>query len=116
MSHPWFHSKSSSKKFGGIPEDYLEIHNFFDQTKAVLPDARHRIILHNSFGIFLCEQVFGVTIKRESDGKEVPTRLIGEQHVMEDFGFIPTVEKCLEKTEVQQWMITGAKPLSKENL
>lgn len=30
-----------------------------DQTKACLPDVRHRAILHSSFGCFLAEQVFG---------------------------------------------------------
>jgi hypothetical protein len=28
-----------------------------DQTKAQVADCRHRLILHNSFGIFLCEQL-----------------------------------------------------------
>jgi len=30
MAHPILHSKSSAKKFGGKPEDYLHIHNWFD--------------------------------------------------------------------------------------
>ncbi len=114
MSHPLYHSRSSSKKFGGIPQDYIHIHNFFDQTKAHIADSRHRMILHNSLGIFLAEQVFGVSFKRQSDGKDIPTRLIGEQHVLEDFGFIPTVYKCFESMEIKDWMIKGAKILSKE--
>lgn len=28
MAHPWEHSKSSARKFGGSPVDYLEIHNY----------------------------------------------------------------------------------------
>ncbi len=31
MAHPLVHCKSSVKKFGGIPEDYIDIHNWFDE-------------------------------------------------------------------------------------
>jgi hypothetical protein len=61
MSKPYIHAQSSVKKHGGTPEDYLAIHEWFDQTKAFLPDQRHRALLHSSFGIFLCAQVFGKT-------------------------------------------------------
>jgi hypothetical protein len=63
MAHPYHHAISSVEKFGGQVEDYLAIHQWFDQTKAHIADARHRAILHSSFGIFLCEQVFGATNK-----------------------------------------------------
>lgn len=46
---PWIHAKISVKKFGGLPEDYIEIHNWFDQTKTHIPDSRHRLVLHNSY-------------------------------------------------------------------
>lgn len=42
MAHAWHHAKNSSRRFRGKPEDYLEIHRWFDQTKAHLADARHR--------------------------------------------------------------------------
>src|SRR5688500_4813703 len=102
MSHPHYHSLSSAKKFGGIPDDYIRIHNWFDQFKAAHADVRHRLVIHHSAGIFLCEQVFGVTFTRKSDGKEVPTRLIAEQHVVEDFGFIPNVGKILDKIPMEK--------------
>jgi hypothetical protein len=113
MAHPYHHALSSVKKYGGIPEDYLEIHAWFDQTKAHLPDARHRAILHSSFGIFLCEQVFGATLTN-GDGRVVPVRLIGEQHVMEDMGgTIPTVQDWLRDLPLSSWMVTGARGLRK---
>jgi hypothetical protein len=113
MAHPFHHAESSARKWGGKPEDYLEIHNWFDQTKAHIPDARHRLVLHNSFGIFLCEQLFGTTILN-SDGKQVPVRIIAEQHVKEDFGgFIPTLTDCFADTPVKGWMYQQAKPLSR---
>lgn len=113
MAHPYHHARSSARKFGGTPDDYLYLHAWFDQTKAHIADSRHRLILHNSFGIFLLEQQFGVTFTRTSDGKEVPTRLIGEQHVLEDFGRIPTLEECLRSTQLEPWMSKGALQLSK---
>ena len=114
MAHPYYHAKSSARRFGGAPEDYLDIHVWMDQTKAHVADCRHRLILHNSFGIFLCEQLFGITIARASDGKEVPTRLIAEQHVLEDFGgHIPTLEECLRETPIAPWMCKGARSLSR---
>jgi hypothetical protein len=113
MAHPFHHAQSSAKKFGGVPEDYLKIHQWFDQTKASWADVRHRAVLHSSFGIFLCEQVFGVTIKNAA-GREIPVRLIGEQHVMEDLGLIPTIQDWLEDLPFKTWMLRGAKRLSAE--
>lgn len=103
MSKPWKHSLSSVRKFGGKPEDYIKIHDWFDQTKQCLPDVRHRAILHSSFGIFLCEQVFGHNITN-SEGKCISVRDIGEQHVIEDLGSIPTIQDWLQETPIRPWM------------
>lgn len=101
---PHIHAKNSAKKWGGAPDDYIALHNWFDQTKAALPDMRHRAILHSSFGIFLLEQQFGVTITN-SDGKKISVRDVGEDHVMEDLGFIPTVERWLQHLPIEEWML-----------
>jgi len=101
---PYCHAKNSARKHAGVPEDYMEIHNFFDSSKASIPDMRHRAILHSSFGIFILEKVFGCTITN-SDGKKVSVRDIGEDHVLEDLGFIPTVEKWLENLPIADWMV-----------
>src|SRR5262245_55282918 len=103
MAHPWHHAVSSAKHFGGKPEDYLAIHNWFDESKAHVPDLRHRALRHHSEGIFLCERLFGVTV-RNSAGREVPVRLVGEQHVKEDLGFIPTVKDWLGNLRIEPWM------------
>lgn len=100
---PWNHAVRSAQKFGGVPEDYLKIHDWFDQTKAALPDMRHRMLLHNSMGIFICEQVFGHTVKN-SNGADVSVRDVAEQHVIDDLGMIPTVEKCLDGLPLKAWM------------
>lgn len=100
---PYKHALISARKFGGAPEDYMEIHNWFDHSKAHVPDMRHRMILHNSFGIYLCEQVFGDTFEN-SAGLVVSVRDVGEQHVIDDLGSIPTLEHCLSGLELQPWM------------
>jgi hypothetical protein len=100
---PLIHAKISAKKFGGIPEDYFDIHNFFDSSKQCLPDIRHRAILHSSFGIFIAEQVFGVYIKN-SEGNDVCVRDLCEDHVIQDLGYIPTVEDWLKNLPIEKWM------------
>lgn len=100
---PWLHAKSSAAKYGGKPDDYLPIHDFMDSSKASLADVRHRAIFHSSFGIFIVERVFGTNIKN-SDGRDISVRDIAEQHVMEDLGFIPTMEQWLRNMRIEPWM------------
>jgi len=97
------HAQSSAKRFGGKPEDYLPIHSWFDESKAFLADFRHRALRHHSEGIFLCEEIFGISITN-SEGKEVPVRYIGEQHVKEDLGRIPTAQDWLTQIKPERWM------------
>lgn len=107
MTHTYFHAESSARKFGGKPEDYLEIHEWFDATKEVFADFRHRALRHHSQGIFEAQRVFGVTITN-SEGKQVPVRYIGEQHIREDCGgFIPTVADWFRNIKREPWMSHG---------
>ena len=108
MSKPWVHAKNSAKKFGGKPEDYLPIHNLMDSSKGTIGDNRHRCLTHNSWFISAdgpLERIFGVIIKN-SDGKDISVRDIGEQHILEDFGmrFIPTPQDYLQEMEMKSWM------------
>ncbi len=100
---PFVHAKNSAKKYGGMPEDYQAVHDFFDSTKQALPDMRHRAILHSAFGIFLLEKVFGTTITN-SEGRRISVRDLGEDHVIEDLGFIPTLERWLQHLPFEDWM------------
>jgi hypothetical protein len=104
MAHPDVHARSSAKQFGGLPEDYLKLHEWFDETKAWCADMRHRAMRHHAEGIFELEKVFGVKFIN-SDGKEVYTRYVGEQHVIEDMGFIPTAFEWLSHFDQAQWMM-----------
>lgn len=108
---PWVHAKISAKKFGGEPSDYIEIHNFFDESKAHVADMRHRIFLHNSFGVWIAERVFGTVVEGKrlpfivnAAGHEVQVRDVGEQHVLDDLGTIPSLEKCIAGLALERWM------------
>ncbi|UGO46228.1 hypothetical protein PQE74_gp145 [Bacillus phage vB_BanS_Chewbecca] len=108
MSHPHIHAKSSVKFFGGKEEDYIAIHNWFDDSKAYLGDMRHRALKHHTAGIYEAERVFGESFVN-SDGKKVYTRYVGEQHVIEDMGFLPSLADWLENMELQNWMMNRDK-------
>lgn len=111
MANAYIHSKSSSKKFGGLPEDYLKIHMKMDCSKAYVSDNRHRALTHTNFWIHeVMIPLFGYTIKNSS-GKEVCVKDICEQHILEDFGmkFIPTAQDYIEHMEFKDWMQNGMK-------
>lgn len=100
---PLLHSKSSVKKYGGSLEDYMPIHDFMDSTKSAMADVRHRAVLHSAFGIFIVEKVFG-THFRNSQGKDVSVRDVAEDHIIEDLGFIPSLENYMQNMQLQPWM------------
>src|SRR5690554_4747491 len=103
MAHPYHHAISTQKKHGGRAEDYQAIHDWFDMSKEGLADVRHRNVLHHSLGIFLCERKFGITVPLSS-GRMLPVRLIGEQHVFEDYGFIPSPIQSFHALKQLPWM------------
>lgn len=100
---PLIHAKISVKKYGGIVEDYIPIHDFIDSSKISVPDVRHRAMLHSSWGIYMTEKVFGTYITN-SDNKQVSVRDLAEDHVIQDLGFIPTMEDWLGTMPIETWM------------
>ena len=115
MAHAYYHAKSSARRFGGTWQDYMPLHEWMDHTKAHIGDNRHRLLLHNTWGIFLLETVFGRLWYRASDGVSIPTRPILEQHVLEDLGFIPSLKECFASVPVEPWTFNRARPLSQED-
>ena len=113
MSHPYHHAVSSSRKYGGKPEDYQAIHDWFDESKKMYADFRHRALRHHAEGIFMAERIFGTTIIN-SDGRPVPVRFIGEQHVREDLGRIPSIQDWFENISPKRWMGEPPVKLEKE--
>lgn len=112
---PLQHAKISANKHGGKWEDYIDIHEFFDQTKAQVPDMRHRAILHNSMGIFIARQVFG-EVRINSAGREYSVRDIGEDHVLEDLGTIPTLVEVINCIDTKHLKWLGGLPKNKRTL
>lgn len=111
MMHTYQHAQTSARIWGGVPEDYLDLHEWFDETKAHMGDFRHRAMRHHSLGIFWLQEKFGVT-RTNSAGKLYFVRYIGEQHVKEDCGGrIPSVQDWLEAidTNGRKWMAKGYK-------
>jgi hypothetical protein len=104
MAHAYHHAVSSSRKFGGDPDEYLRLHEWLDQSKSHMADFRHRALRHHSEGIFMLEALFGSTLTL-STGRILPVRFIGEQHVIEDLGRIPTVADWLAKIHPEPWML-----------
>jgi hypothetical protein len=103
MAHPYYYALSSVKKWGGTVDDYQAIHAWFDSSKAHSADFRHRAMFHHSAGIWLSETVFGSTITL-STGRIIPTRWVGEQHVREDLGFIPSFTDWVKTIRPEPWM------------
>lgn len=103
MAHPFHHALSSAKKWGGSAGDYIAIHEWFDESKMMMADCRHRALRHHAEGCFMCERTFGRTIKT-SEGKEIPVRLVAEQHIKEDLGFIPSMQDWYKHITPEGWM------------
>src|SRR5580692_13148673 len=103
MAHPYHHSLSSVKTWGGTVTDYQRIHDLFDESKKIIADFRHRALRHHAEGIFMAETFFGSTITL-STGRIVPVRWIGEQHVREDLGFIPSFVDWVKAIRPEPWM------------
>jgi hypothetical protein len=59
MAHPYHHSLSSVKKWGGAVEDYQRIHDWFDESKQITADFRHSALRHHAEGVFMAETFFG---------------------------------------------------------
>ncbi len=112
MAHPYDHARSSAKKWGGSPDEYVKIHEWFDQTKEWVGHSVHRMFRQHSEGIFECEKVFG-SFFVNSTGKRVFTRYIGEQHVKEDCnGHIPSAKEWLDNITEKKtplWMLKTQK-------
>lgn len=98
------HARFSAKRYGGVPEDYVKVHLFLDSSKSTFCNFRHRAILHNSFGIELALQVFGPVVDN-SAGRKVSVRLICENHITEDVGFVPSVQDWCENIRPRKWMM-----------
>lgn len=103
----YLHAQASARRWGGDPEDYLPIHELIDGSKKAFGDVRHRALMHNTWGVWMCQEVFGpmLVIEKQAGGeKRVPVREIAEQHIIEDLGFIPSPGDWLAHMNMVTWM------------
>lgn len=92
------------ERWGGVADDYRAIIEFFDSARAyALTDEKALWTLHNSFGIYVAEMVFGVTITNAA-GKVVCVRTIGEDLVQARTGYIPSFGAILSRIRLTPWM------------
>jgi hypothetical protein len=101
--HALHHARSSAAKWGGVPDEYMHFHLWFDESKDHLPDVRHRALRHHSLGIQQLVEKFG-EVYTNTAGKSVPVRYIGEQHVTEDLGRVPTFADWMRGMKLERWM------------
>lgn len=107
---PVKHAESSAKKWGGEWKDYIEIHSWFDETKQFTGDWTHRALRHHSAGVQWAIERFGHVIVN-SKGQAIPVKMLAEQHIEEDCGWIPTPAdylKVLGKSP-EPWMLKVGK-------
>ena len=108
MATPVIHAQATVNRYGGRIEDYVAIHKWFDFTKSYHPDFRHRALRHHSLGVEECVERFGDYIIN-SNNKKVPVKTIGEQHIMEDCGYIPSVSDWLINLQPKRFMMDAKK-------
>lgn len=70
MAKPEIHSHSSAHRYGGGATDYIDIHNFMDSSKSIIPSPIHRCLFHTSFGCFIVEKIFGIDLTKLNQLKE----------------------------------------------
>lgn len=111
---------ASAERHGGNPASYWPIHALLDSPLAHdgNHDARAAVLLHNTFGIALCEMVFGhyVVVGEGDSRRRVPTRYIAREHVERECGrVVPTLDTCLGSLKTLPWMGGRARALSRRD-
>lgn len=98
---PHDHSHLMVRDMGGNSKDYDPINFFIDSSKLYYPLPLHRMFTHNTFFISVVEKIFGNFIIN-SDGIEIPTRRICEEHFKQDFnGKIPSIQDWVKEVNAK---------------
>ncbi len=105
-------AKGLAARWGGTPDDYLALIEFFDKPREFAPDNPDAadLITHNSFGIFLAEELLGTTITlsdKTGSGNQpqfISTRSAAEDLVYARIGSIPPAGNLAARTKLKLWM------------
>jgi len=82
--------------------------HIIDQSKSIAADFRHRALRHHAEGISMLETLWGQT-QTLSTGRVIPTRWVGEQHVQQDLGFIPSFADWMRAIRPLPWMVRAGR-------
>jgi hypothetical protein len=101
-----------SVRWGGAPDDYRSLIDFFDRPAEFAPDntVAAELITHNSFGIFLVEELLGTVIKltgrsaSRPSTQSISTRSAAEDLVYARIGSIPPAGNLAAHTRLRLWM------------
>ena len=97
-------------RWGGMPKDYQTLVAFFDKPRSFAPEQTEAadLITHNSFGIFLAEELLGTTLTLSAVGASpssfISTRSAAEDLVYARLGFIPAAGNLAARTRLKRWM------------
>jgi hypothetical protein len=99
-------------RWGGVPDDYLELIGFFNKPSEFAPDNSDAaaLITHNSFGIFLAEELLGtvISLSETNNSPQFPqiisTRSAAEDLVYARIGSIPPAGNLAARTRLKLWM------------
>jgi hypothetical protein len=105
-------AKGLAARWGGVTGDYLALIDFFDKPSEFAPENPNAaaMITHNSFGIFLAEELLGtaITLTETRDTRQLPqiisTRSVAEDLVYARIGSIPPAGNLAVHTRLKLWM------------
>jgi hypothetical protein len=105
-------AESLAARWGGVPDDYFPLIDFFDKPCEFAPDnpAAAAMITHNSLGIFLAEELLGTVIPlTETNDLRQCTQIISTRSASEDLvyariGSIPPAGNLAAHTRLRLWM------------
>jgi hypothetical protein len=99
-------------RWGGVPGNYLALIDFFDKPSEFAPETPNvaAMITHNSFGIFLAEELLGtiIPLTETNNFSQFPqiisTRSAAEDLVYARIGSIPPAGNLAARTGLKLWM------------
>jgi hypothetical protein len=105
-------AKGLAARWGGAPSDYRALIEFFDKPRMLAPENPEAadLITHNSFGIFLAEELVGTTItlsdraRSSNHAQLISTRSAAEDLVYARLGSIPPAGNLAAHTKLKLWM------------
>jgi hypothetical protein len=85
-------------RWSGVPEDYRALIAFFDKPRSFAPEQAEAadLITHNSFGIFLAENLLGTTLLLSAVGAS-PSSFISTRSAAEDLVYGLSRDTCLSR-------------------